>query len=203
MRYNLKTLSDDELIALYRDGNKDVIDFLIDKYKELVRIKARSMFILGGDTEDLVQEGMIGLFKAIRDYDSSQGAKFRTFADICVSRQMFTAIESANSKKHSPLNAYVSIDDDAKAAEASAAMGVLLNDIAYSDPEDLLIDVENVRRLETRIYELLSPLERQVYELRLTGMGYVEIAGVLGKEDKSIDNALARIKSKVKKIVEE
>ena len=203
MRYNLKNLSDEELIEMYHQGHKEVIDFLMEKYKEIVKIKARSMFILGGDTEDLVQEGMIGLFKAIRDYDPEQGAKFKTFADICVSRQMFTAIEAANSKKHSPLNAYVSIEDDSKAAEASAAMGVLLHDIAYSDPEDLLIDVENVRRLETRIYELLSSLEKQVYELRLTGMGYVEIAGVLGKEEKSIDNALGRIKTKVKKIMEE
>lgn len=203
MRYDYELMSDEELIQRLRDGDKDVVDFLMEKYKELVKVKARSMYILGGDTEDLVQEGMIGLFKSMRDYDAGRDASFHTFADLCVSRQMYTAIEAAKRKKHLPLNAYVSFDDDSNAQEVNSYMSEILSDISYSDPEKRLIDEENVKRLEEKIYEVLSPLECQVFELRLTGMGYVDIARVLAKDDKSIDNALARIKSKVKKIVKE
>lgn len=202
MRVDIKNLSDEELIQLYRDGEIDVIDVLIGNYKGLVRSKAKSMYILGGDTEDLVQEGMFGLFKAVRDFDAGRDASFHTFADLCISRQMFTAIEAANCKKHAPLNAYVSFDD-ASEPELNSQMYEILSDASFADPERLVIDMENVRRLEEMIYDVLSKLESQVFDLRLTGMSYVEIARVLDKSEKAIDNALGRMKTKVKKVVEE
>lgn len=202
MRVNLKGKSDAELIALIREGNDEVMDYLIEKYKGLVRSKTRSMFILGGDTEDLVQEGMIGLFKAVRDYDATKEASFNTFATLCIVRQMYTAIDAAKCQKHSPLNAALSLDDEVQAAEVNSYMQDFLTE-GVNNPEQLFIDKENVTRLEQSIYNVLSPMERQVFELRLTGLTYVEIASILGKPDKSIDNALGRIKAKVKEIISE
>jgi len=203
MRVNYSSKSDEELLQIIGDGNKEVIDYLMDKYKGLVRSKARSMFILGGDTEDLVQEGMIGLFKAIRDYDATKEASFHTFATLCIVRQMYTAMEAAKCQKHSPLNAAMSLDDEIQAAEVNAYMQEFLTDGVNYNPEQLLIDKENVNRLEKAIYKALSPLEVQVFDLRLIGLTYVEIARILDKPDKSIDNALGRIKNKVKAIIEE
>lgn len=196
-------LSDEELIERLRDGDSSVTDYLMDKYKELVKIKARSMFILGGDNDDLIQEGMIGLFKAVRDYDAGRDASFHTFAELCIARQMYTAIEASQRKKHAPLNSYVSIDDDnSEYGEGSDGylQGVLMA-ITEESPEDIIIDEENARRLESVIMEALSPLERKVLNLKLTGMGYAEIARVIGRDEKSTDNALVRIKSKVKKVI--
>lgn len=199
-------LSDDELIARLREGESEVADFLINKYKDLVRTKARSMFILGGDSEDLIQEGMIGLFKALRDYDFGRDASFLTFADLCVSRQMYTAVQASSRKKHSPLNTYISfyssfdeagkIDEDKDIIEA-------LNLEETISPEDMVINKENMDALERKIGEVLSPFEKEVLELRITGLNYVEISKILGKDEKSTDNALQRIKSKIKKIIKD
>jgi len=200
MKSDYNQLSDEELICLYRDGDKEIMDYIMNKYKQLVRMKAHSMFILGGDSDDLIQEGMIGLMKAVIDYDSGRDASFKTFADLCVSRKMYTAIESAKRKKHLPLNTYVSIYADNDESGDSAASELLLN-MTETDPEEILIDKESADRLEDRIYDALSPFEQKVLDLRLTGMGYVEIARVLGKDEKSTDNAIGRIKTKVKKII--
>lgn len=205
MSDKFNALSDLELICLLRDGDSSVTDYLMDKYKELVKVKAKSMFILGGDNDDLIQEGMIGLFKAVRDYDPGRDASFHTFADLCISRQMYTAIEASQRKKHAPLNSYVSIDDESNAHPDGAEgylQGVLMA-ITEESPEDIIIDEENARRLENTIMEVLSPLERKVLNLKLTGMGYSEIARVIGRDEKSTDNALVRIKSKVKKVLNE
>lgn len=201
MAKNYMTKSDEELITLIKEGDEDVTDFLMDKYKSLVRNKARTMFILGGETEDLVQEGMIGLFKAVRDFDSTKEASFKTFATLCIVRQMYTAIDAAKCKKHIPLNAALSLDDDSQNSDVNSYMQDLLTDEVNSNPEQLLIDNENVMRLEQSIYNALSPMEIEVFDLRLTGLTYVEIAKILNKSDKSIDNALGRIKSKVKDII--
>lgn len=202
MRADYNYMSDEELIATLREGDTRVTDFLMDKYKELVRMKAKTMFILGADNDDLIQEGMIGLFKAVRDYDPGRDASFRTFAELCISRQMYTAIEASGRKKHSPLNSYVSIYTERSKEDGTEPYLLdVLGKVTELSPEELFIGEENVKRLEEEIAAALSPFEMQVLNLRLTGMGYVEIAHILGKDEKAADNALSRIKVKVKKIL--
>lgn len=196
--------SDEELILMLRDGDKQVIDFIMDKYKNLVRSKAGSMYILGADKEDLIQEGMIGLYKAVRDYDTGRDASFFTFADLCVSRQMYTAIQAAGRQKHAPLNFYVSLYGGSSEGETSGQQeeGAWISSMvspSERNPEEVLIDKENVELLEQTIEKELSSFEKQVLDLYLTGMKYGQIAKVLGRDDKSTDNALQRIKAKLKK----
>lgn len=194
--------SDEELILLLRDGDHRVTDFIMEKYKGLVRSKAKSMYLLGADSEDLIQEGMIGLFKAVRDYDAGRDASFYTFADLCVSRQMYTAVQSSNRKKHAPLNSYVSISPGTpEAADAEKSQNFGASDLREKNPEELVIDRENAALLEQAIEKELSPLEKQVFDLHLTGMGYVQIAKVLGRDEKSTDNALQRTRAKLKKLL--
>lgn len=203
---NYDTASDQELIFALRDGEGKAIECIIERYKGLVRNKAGSMFILGADKEDLIQEGMIGLFKAVRDYDPGRDASFATFAELCVSRQMYKAVEAGNRKKHAPLNSYISIyEDDAgdgKGEDISAIAESILSESGRS-PEDELIDRETAENLEQKIYEDLSDFEQRVLNLRLTGLKYTEIAKILGRDEKSTDNALSRIKVKVRRILEE
>lgn len=202
-------VSDEELILQLRDGDQAVTDYIMNKYKNLVRKKARTMFILGGDSDDLIQEGMIGLFKAIRDYDAGRDASFFTFADLCIMRQMYTAVQASGRKKHAPLNSYISIYSDSAEKEGSGDGGkeaALVDVIASKEeknPEEVLIDRENVENIERAIQEELSGFERQVLDLFMTGIGYVEIARILGRDEKSTDNALQRIKSKLKKYLRE
>lgn len=192
---------DEELILRIRDGEEKITDYIMEKYKNLVRSKAGSMYILGADREDLIQEGMIGLFKAIRDYDIGRDASFATFADLCVARQMYTAVQAAGRKKHAPLNSYVSLYAG-NGSDKTEEEKELLDSLVSRDeqnPEELLIDRENVERIEKAIESELSSFERQVLDLYLTGMKYTEIARVLGKDDKSTDNALQRCRSKIRK----
>lgn len=190
--------TDEELLIRARDGEQEITEYLMDKYKNLVRSKAATMYILGADREDLIQEGMIGLFKAVRDYDSGRDASFYTFAELCVSRQMYTAIQASGRKKHSPLNTYVSIYQGHDEAESDALIAALENR-KECNPEEILIDRENVENIETIMENELSPFEKQVLELSITGMGYLEIAKLLGKDAKSTDNALNRVKMKMRK----
>lgn len=192
-------LSDEELVMLLREGDKEVADYICDKYKNLVRSKAKSMYILGAEPEDLIQEGMIGLFKAMRDYDAGRDASFATFAGLCISRQLYKSIQASNRQKHMPLNSYVSLYST-DSEESGTSIGELLAS-ATLGPEDAIIDRENVEFLEKQIEASLSEFERQVLDLHLTGMGYTDIAKVLGRDEKSADNALQRLKSKIKKIV--
>ncbi|MBR1909608.1 MAG: sigma-70 family RNA polymerase sigma factor [Lachnospiraceae bacterium] len=197
--------SDLELILALRDGDGKAIDQIIDRYKDLVRKKAGSMFILGADKEDLIQEGMIGLFKAVRDYDPGRDASFHTFADLCVSRQMYKAVEAGNRKKHAPLNSYISIyedESDSTNSEDGAGIPEMLLVQAGKSPEDMLIDRETAESLEQEIYEGLSDFEQKVLNLKLTGLSYTDIAKILGRDEKSTDNALSRIKVKVRKILD-
>ncbi len=198
--------SDEELIVRLRDGERAITDYIMDKYKNLVRSKAKSMYILGADREDLIQEGMIGLFKAVRDYDTGRDASFFTFADLCVSRQMYTAVQAAGRQKHAPLNTYISLYTSAFENDSvdQGETGELINSVisqSERSPEEVLIDKENVELLERAIEKELSSFEKQVLDLYLTGMKYSQIARVLGRDDKSTDNALQRIKSKLKKVV--
>ena len=196
--------SDEELIVRLRDGESAITDYIMDKYKNLVRSKAKSMYILGADREDLIQEGMIGLFKAVRDYDTGRDASFFTFADLCVSRQMYTAVQAAGRQKHAPLNTYISLyanaseNDGTEKGEEWELIDSLISQ-AVRNPEELLIDKENVEHLERAMEKELSAFEKQVLDLYLTGMKYSQIAKVLGRDDKSTDNALQRMKAKLKK----
>ena len=197
-----ETYSDEELILLLRDGDNRIMDYIMEKYKGLVRNKAKSMYLLGADNEDLIQEGMIGLFKAVRDYDAGRDASFYTFADLCISRQMYTAVQASGRKKHAPLNSYVSISPGTpEVLQAESGQNYSSTDIWEKNPEELVIDKENLELLEKAIDKELSPLEKQVFELHLIGMGYVQIAKVLGRDEKSTDNALQRAKAKLKKLL--
>lgn len=197
-------LTDEELIDRLRDGEAQVTDYIMDKYKNLVRKKAKSMYILGADNEDLIQEGMIGLFKAVRDYDAGRDAGFYTFADLCVSRQMYNAVQASRREKHTPLNTYISLYADMAEAEGEGGGTELVNVIASkieTNPEQLMIDRENVADIEAIIERELSSFEKQVLDLYITGMSYTQIAKVLSREEKSTDNALQRLKAKLRKAV--
>jgi len=196
--------SDDELILRLRDGDTQVTDYIMEKYKGLVRNKAKSMYLLGADSEDLIQEGMIGLFKAVRDYDMGRDASFYTFADLCISRQMYTAVQASARKKHAPLNRYISLSGQGeKLSDRDEAVQLFeMPDVWEKSPEELFIDRENVELLERTIEKELSSFEKQVLDLYRTGMGYVQIAKVLGRDGKSTDNALQRIKGKLRRALE-
>ncbi|MDE7222843.1 MAG: RNA polymerase sporulation sigma factor SigH, partial [Acetatifactor sp.] len=195
--------SDEELIDRLRGGESRITDYIMDKYKNLVRSKAKSMYILGGDNEDLIQEGMIGLFKAIRDYDCGRDASFYTFADLCISRQMYTAVRASNRQKHWPLNTYVSLNGNGHSHEENEELELAesLSQDQDQNPETLFIDRERVEYLEKQIDKELSGFEKQVLDLYLTGMSYSQIARVLGREEKSTDNALQRLKAKIKRML--
>lgn len=195
--------TDSELIDRLRRGEEPIMDYICDKYKNLVRSKAKSMFILGADNEDLIQEGMIGLFKAVRDFDSGRDASFYTFAELCISRQMYTAVQASKRQKHFPLNTYVSLDsgDTVMDGQEGIHLTELLADRAEQSPEELFLDKERVAYLEEAIDRELSDFERQVLDLYMTGMSYTEIAKVLGRDEKATDNALQRLKGKIRKML--
>lgn len=190
-------LTDEQLITRLRAGDDKIMDYLMEKYKYLVRKKANALFLLGGDTDDLIQEGMIGLFKAVRDFDVSQGS-FYHFAELCISRQIYTAIEAAARKKHGPLNSYVSLSHGPEESGELPVDETLT--VQDWDPEQILIDRENVDLFWKKINEHLSRMERQVLDLYLEGMNYRQIAKEMDKPEKSIDNALQRIRGKVQKL---
>lgn len=197
--------TDDELIDRLRRGEESIMDYIFDKYKNLVRSKAKSMFILGADNEDLIQEGMIGLFKAVRDYDMGRDASFYTFAELCISRQMYTAVQASKRQKHLPLNTYVSLDSGKTAVDGDEREDMklkeLLADKAELSPEELFLDKERVAYLQKAIEEELSDFEHQVLDLYLTGMSYGQVAKVLGRDEKATDNALQRLKAKIRKML--
>lgn len=198
---DLEQAADEELIVRLRDGEQQITDYIMEKYKNLVRSKAGSMYILGADRDDLIQEGMIGLFKAIRDFDSGRDASFFTFAELCISRQMYSAVQAAGRMKHIPLNTYISLyGNGAEHGEEEEGIQSILADHGLN-PEDFVIDKENVEQLEKRMEQELSSFEKQVLDLYITGMSYSQIARVLGRDEKSTDNALQRLKSKIKKMI--
>ncbi len=200
MQNNLNTLKDEDLIKLYRDGNLDAEDTLLNRYKNVVKIKARAYFLIGAEGDDIVQEGMIGLYKAIRDFDIEKGITFSAFADVCITRHILTAIRTANRIKHTPLNGYVSID---KPVDEDDFESTLLNVIQLGkslDPEEIYILDENKRELRELIFRDLSEFEKSVVDLFLDGASYIDIAHSLKTSKKAIDNALQRIKKKLSKI---
>ena len=186
-------ISDEELIARLRDGETIIEDYLMEKYKGLVRQKARAMFLIGGDTDDLIQEGMIGLFKAVRDFQPGREATFATFARMCIDRQIYSAIQNSNRQKHLPLNSYVSLNQEDESSP--------IWELSVENPEEIIIDHETTRDLQQKISDYLSPMENKVLDLYLKGEGYVEIGRILGKSPKSIDNALQRIRAKIREVI--
>ena len=193
-------LSDEELIDRQKDGDDKIVEYLCDKYKNLVRSKAKSMFILGADREDLIQEGMIGLFKAVRDFDSGRDASFYTFAELCISRQMYTAVQASRRQKHIPLNTYISLYSEEDNQSADALLLEASEGCLESSPEEAFIHKETIEALEKIIEEQLSDFENQVLDLYVTGMPTTQIARVLGRDEKSTDNALQRLKGKMRRL---
>ena len=187
---NYEALSDEQLIELLRKGESGPEEYLVKKYKGMVLEKAHAMFLIGGEQEDLIQEGMLGLFKAVQGYQPGKNASFSTFANLCVERQMGKAIEISGRQKHRPLNTYISLSQED---------GPLMNteDTIQLNPEEIVIGRENADNLSKRIQKVLSPFENQVLDLYLQGMDYRKIAERIGKPAKSVDNALQRIRSKI------
>ena len=201
---NYDKLPDEQLIKNLRAGETAIMDYIINKYKFMVRKKAKAMYLLGGENDDLIQEGMIGLFKAVRDYDVNQENSFQSFADLCVSRQMYTAIKLSQRQKHMPLNSYVSLYDsgDENSEDKQSPLIDQLQGEKENNPEELFIDKEYFSMMEQELKKRLSDLESRVLHLHLMGEDYRSIATLLDKSPKSIDNALQRIKQKISLILE-
>ncbi len=192
------TRTEDEiLIEFARAGDNQALERLIEKYRHLVRAKSRSYFLIGGDYEDIIQEGMIGLYKAVRDFRGDKLSSFRAFAELCITRQIITAIKTATRQKHSPLNSYISLDKPVYEEDSERPLLDILVETHAKSPEDLLIIRENQEDMETKIGSVLSELEQQVLQLYIDGRSYQEMSGLLGRRNKSIDNALQRIKRKL------
>ncbi|MDY4518674.1 MAG: RNA polymerase sporulation sigma factor SigH [Candidatus Spyradocola sp.] len=192
-------MTDEDVALLARDGDEAALELLMMKYKNFVRSKARSYFLIGADHEDIVQEGMIGLFKAIRDFRPDKLTSFRAFAELCVTRQIITAIKTATRQKHIPLNSYVSLNRPIYDEESDRTLMDVLSEVQMAGPEELLISQEDYSSVENRISEVLSDLEMEVLNSYLEGKSYQEIAQDLGRHVKSIDNALQRVKRKLEK----
>ncbi|HYP24815.1 MAG TPA: RNA polymerase sporulation sigma factor SigH [Actinomycetota bacterium] len=199
-RQDLDGLEDLDLVKRVRDGDERCLETLLSRYRNFARSKARSYFLAGSDKEDVVQEGMIGLFKAIRDFDLSQDTPFRAFAELCISRQILTAIKTANRQKHQPLNSSVSLDAPAYGDEKSeSSVGDNLVATTLSDPAELVISAQEIEAIRDSMRDNLTELEGDVLRLYMDGKSYEEIAGALGNHVKSIDNALQRIKRKLQR----
>ena len=200
--HSFETQSDEEVLEYVRVGSGDALEFLINKYRPFVRAKARSYFLIGADREDIIQEGMIGLYKSIRDYRTDKLTTFRAFAELCITRQIITAIKTATRQKHIPLNSYISLDKPIYDEDSDRTLLDVICGTRMSDPEELIIHREEFAGLEDKMTELLSDLEKRVLMLYLDGRSYQEIAVDLDRHVKSIDNALQRVKRKLEKYLE-
>lgn len=199
----LHMLDDEELIHLIHQEDKHALDFLINKYRSFVQGKARAYFLIGADREDIVQEGMIGLYKAIRDYDKGKLSSFKAFAELCITRQIITAIKTATRQKHTPLNSYVSLDKPIFDEDSDRTLIDVIAGSTSFDPEELLVNQEKLGDMEDKLSELLSGFEKQVLHLYLDGCSYQEISAKLSRHVKSIDNALQRVKKKLELLFKE
>ena len=196
-------MTDEEVVTLCHDGDSRAVEYLLNRYKNFVRSKARSYFLIGADHEDIVQEGMIGLYKAIRDYRAEKLSSFRAFAELCVTRQIITAIKTATRQKHIPLNSYISLNKPIYEEDSDRTLLDVITEEGMSNPEEMIIDREDLSLIEGKIGQMLSDLEKDVLVRYMEGKSYVEIAGEMNRHVKSIDNALQRIKRKLLKYLEE
>ncbi|WP_352419820.1 RNA polymerase sporulation sigma factor SigH [Proteiniborus sp.] len=195
-------MDDEKVVDDARDGDPEALEYLIKKYKNFVRAKARSYFLIGADKEDIIQEGMIGLYKAIRDYNQDKLTSFRAFAELCITRQIITAIKTATRQKHIPLNSYISLNKPIYDEESDRTLLDVLTGAKITDPEELIISREELKSIESKIGEILSDLEWEVLMSYLQGKSYQEIAVDLDRHVKSIDNALQRVKRKLERYLE-
>lgn len=195
-------MEDESLVELVHEGDSAALEYLINKYKNFVRAKARSYFLIGADREDIIQEGMIGLYKAIRDFKEDKLSSFKAFAELCITRQMITAIKTATRQKHIPLNSYVSLDKPIYDEESDRTLMDVICGTKVTDPEELIINQEEFDDIEVKMGEILSDLERKVLMLYLDGRSYQEISVDLDRHVKSIDNALQRVKRKLERYLE-
>ena len=191
--------SDEEFIVRLRSGENEIMDYILEKYKPLVRKKTNALYLIGGENEDLIQEGMIGLFKAVRDYNEDKDCSFASFAQLCISRQLYSALEASNRKKHGPLNTYVSFSLEEQEGQS------MFEDFfsrKTSSPEEWILEQEKLKELQMCMKERLSSMEQHVLEFYLEGNNYIKISEILEKSPKSIDNALQRIRQKIRQLQE-
>ncbi|MCI8430030.1 MAG: sigma-70 family RNA polymerase sigma factor [Lachnospiraceae bacterium] len=184
MKNRYENLTDEELLKRLEDGEAEVTEYLLDKYKPLVKRQARTLYLIGGENDDLIQEGMIGLFKAIRGFHTDGEYSFYTFAELCITRQMYTAVQASKRKKHAPLNSYISLDEEPQI-------------FTEQNPEVLVLDQEALENRYDQIHRNLSDMEKLVLELYLKGKTYQQIASVIGKNEKAVDNTIQRVKKKL------
>ena len=197
---SLASFTDEKLAALAQGGDDRAFDYLLDKYRVLVRKKSSSYYIIGADRDDIIQEGMIGLFKAVRDFDPGREASFKTFADMCVTRQMLTAVKNALRQKHAPLNFYVSLNKPIAESDGESELADVFGGNETANPEDIVINKEKADCLEVKVSEVLSRFELRVLSLYLQGNSYLSIGKAIGKDSKSVDNAIQRIRKKIERI---
>ncbi|RCX14013.1 RNA polymerase sporulation sigma factor SigH [Fontibacillus sp. BL9] len=202
IRFDYEVLNDEDIVEAVRNGDSEALEYLINKYRSFVRAKARSYFLIGADREDIIQEGMIGLYKSIRDFRGDKLASFKAFAELCITRQIITAIKTATRQKHIPLNSYVSLDKPIYDEDSDRTLLDVICGSRVCDPEELIINQEEFTGLEDKMSEILSDLERKVLMLYLDGRSYQEIAVDLNRHVKSIDNALQRVKRKLERYLE-
>lgn len=198
----LLNLEDEQIVLLVHDGDSEALDYLIHKYRNFVRAKAKSYFLIGADKEDIIQEGMIGLYKAIRDYKEDKLSSFKAFAELCITRQIITAIKTATRQKHIPLNSYVSLDKPIFDEESDRTLMDVISGAKLLNPEELIISREEINRIEDKMSEILSDLEQKVLSRYLDGQSYQEISEELNRSVKSIDNGLQRVKRKLERYLE-
>ena len=191
--------SEEEVVLKAKAGDKKALEYLISKYEKSVRVKSKSYFLIGADKEDIYQEGMIGLYKASRDFNPEKQVSFKVFAELCISRQIITAIKTATRQKHIPLNTYVSLNKPVYEDDSDRTLVDILTSLKISDPEELMIGKEQMEFIENEISKVLSDLELEVLQSYLDGKSYQEIACDLDRESKSVDNALQRVKKKLEK----
>jgi len=202
--HDFDTMTDEEIVRMaQQDGDGAALEHLLNKYKNFVRTKARSYFLIGADHEDIVQEGMIGLYKAIRDFKEDRLSSFRAFAELCITRQIITAIKTATRQKHIPLNSYISLNRPIYEEDSDRTLLDVITEDAPSNPEEMLIDREDLSVIEGRIGSMLSDLEKQVLIRYIEGKSYVEISEEMSRHVKSVDNALQRIKRKLQRLLDE
>ncbi len=202
-RLDFESMPDEDVVELAQEADGAALEYLLNKYKNFVRTKARSYFLIGADHEDIVQEGMIGLYKAIRDYRRDKLKSFRSFAELCITRQIITAIKTATRQKHIPLNNYISLNRPIYDEDSDRTLLDVITEDAPSNPEEMLIDREDLSVIEGRIGQVLSDLEKEVLVRYMEGKSYVEISQEMGRHVKSIDNALQRIKRKLMKYLKQ
>ncbi len=193
---NLETMEETEILSLAKIGDTQAVEFLLNKYKNFVKAKSRTYFLIGAEKSDIIQEGMIGLYKAIKDYNPESGSSFRSFADLCITRQIITAVKTATRLKHLPLNSYVSLNKNVDEENENTMIESLL-EIQHPDPEEIMINKERLNHLEKQLNDSLSKYEIEVLKGYIKGKSYLEISKDLKKTEKSIDNALQRIKKKL------